>query len=131
MYKGGRSARVLVFEEHAESRLVMCMGLRNRGHVVFPAASAKIALAGIEAFHPEVVLLEWHARNDCGVGLARAMRTAAAPLGGELLVIVTSTQNEPDDFRAREAIDEYLVKPIDFEDIERIMRRFAVPRALR
>lgn len=36
-------------------------------------------------------------------------------------MIVASTQSEPDDFSAREAIDRYLMKPVAVDQLDRIL----------
>jgi two-component system OmpR family response regulator len=118
----GKTVRVLVVDEHAGSRFVMCHILKSRGYLARSVGTAVAALAAVDAFRPDAVLLEWHLRGGAGVGLAAKLRSEAARLGGDVLIIVTSTQDEPEGFCAAEGVDAYLVKPIALDQLAKLLR---------
>jgi DNA-binding response OmpR family regulator len=113
--KTSGATRVLVIDDHPESLKAMCLALHMRGHVSKPASTARAALEAVEAFCPQVALLEWNLRSGEGSGLAARLRRASDEQGRSLVVIVVSTQAEPDEFRALEAIDAYFVKPVSID----------------
>jgi DNA-binding response OmpR family regulator len=107
-----RSWRILIVDDHAESRLSTCHALALCGHVCFTAVTAGAAMEAIDEFKPEAVVLEWRLAGDRGRGLASALRARSAASSRKLIVLVVSTSDEPDGFRDLESIDAYFTKPI-------------------
>jgi len=107
--------RLLVVDEDMITRSVLQQAYRLRGHACSTAATSSAALAAVAADPPEVVILDWSFRDGSGVGLAGRMRHVCPH---QLVIVVVSVLDEPDGFRAREAIDDYLVKPVTAEAVE-------------
>lgn len=114
--------RILVVDEHRGSRLVMCHRLTSRGFVVRAASTPDDAIEAIGTFRPDVVLLEWIFRGTGGFDVARKLRREGEKLAISFLLIATSTQDEPEGFRAAEDCDGYLVKPIVVADLDQLLR---------
>lgn len=106
--------RVLVVDDHPLSRSALLLSMQLRGYVCHGVASPDEALAAIEEFRPDVVLLEWTFRDPRhhGLGLARKLRARSLELGQQLSVIIVSSADQPTDFREREGVEAYFTKPV-------------------
>jgi CheY-like chemotaxis protein len=119
-----RSSRhVLVVDDHPQSRLALCVGLRRRGYVSKPVGTATAALEALDSFKPEVVIMEWFLRAGAGIGLAGRLRGSASALGISIRIIAASSQPIPDGFLEREGVDGYLEKPVSLDDFVNLLRR--------
>ncbi len=110
--------RILVLDDHAGSRAVMCRALELRGYVCWEASDEASARSVIAASTPDVVLFEWHLERRPARGLAARLRGLART---PMRVIAVSTMDEPADFRDQEGVDGYLTKPIDLDALDRIL----------
>lgn len=107
----GRAAvgrRLLLLDADETSRTLFKHVYAIRGHTVWLAATAaeSIEIAATEMI--EVVVYDWSFRDDSGVGLAARLRAASK---WPLVIVALSVLDEPDGFREREGVDDYLVKP--------------------
>ena len=109
-----RPTRILIVDDHALSRNSVALMLKLRGYEAHAVATVDGALAPIETFAPDIVVLEWAFRSapELGRGLAARMRSRSALLGRALAVIVTSHAEQPPDFREQEEIEAYFTKPV-------------------
>ena len=89
------------------------------GHVCEQVGTAAAAIAAIDSFRPEIVILEWSFRDGSGRGLAAALRARSLTHGQPLLVIAFSSLDEPPEFRSSEQVDAYFTKPALASDIEK------------
>lgn len=105
-----------MIDDHAGSRAVMCCALEVRGHVCLPVATEAAAVAAIDGFQPDIVILEWNLRDGTGRGIARRLRSR--PGAGDYLIIVVSTVEEPPGFCEEEAVDAYFTKPVSVDALE-------------
>ena len=119
MYTAGE--RVLIVDEYAPSRIALTRALARRGHVCMAVTTAPEALAAVATFSPTIAVVEWAFRDGSGVGLAGLLRERARIDHRHLAVIALSHANEPAD--AREAFDEYLVKPTSTDELEQAFSR--------
>jgi len=110
--------RLLIVDEYPITRTVLEIVFGMRGHVCMGVGSADEALACIETFEPDVVILEWHFRNGSGRGLGSRLRARALACGRSLVVVVVSVTDEPPEFRSHDSVDEYLTKPAPAAAIE-------------
>ena len=106
--------RVLLFDEHAGSRVVMSYALAALGYECVAVGEVDHALFLAPKFDPHVVIYEWHSRPSRH-GLGRAFRDCRP--NRSLVVIVLSSIDEPTGFREREAVDCYLMKPFAPRDL--------------
>jgi CheY-like chemotaxis protein len=96
--------------------------LKTWGHEVHVAHDGPAALEAAQSHAPEVVLLDIGLPGMDGHEVARRLR-AASPNGLEI-VALTGYGQEEDRSRSREAgFDDHLVKPVDPEDLRRILGR--------
>jgi CheY-like chemotaxis protein len=108
---------------HAAESLAMIVGIW--GHETRVSFSGNLAVGLAETFLPDVVLLDLGLPIMDGYEVARALRNHGQ-LRGTTLVAMTGFSRDEVRERAHEAgFDEHMVKPIDFEVLERIFRELA------
>ncbi len=113
--------RVLVVDDNEDAANTLAMVLRMEGHDIATAYSGQEALALIEQFAPEVVLLDIGLPGIDGLEVARRIRELAQGRDATL-VAITGYGQEADRARTRDAgFAHHLVKPVDFADLERLL----------
>jgi CheY-like chemotaxis protein len=118
---GRANARVLIVDDNRDGAQGLALMLDIEGHEVRTAADGLEALKIAEEFQPHVVLLDIGMPGMDGYETARRLR--ARPWAqSALLCALTGWGQEDDKRRARIAgFDRHLVKPIDPEEISRIV----------
>jgi CheY-like chemotaxis protein len=120
---GGRTQRVLVVDDNRDAVESLAILLEMMGYEVRTAGDGLEAVTETQAFSPDVVLL------DIGLpvlnGYEAAERIRALDGGGSVvLVALTGWGQEEDRRRSREAgFDHHLVKPVDPDALEALLRR--------
>ncbi|HEY4338366.1 MAG TPA: response regulator [Steroidobacteraceae bacterium] len=116
-----RSARVLIVDDNRDAAQSLALMLDLEGHEVRTAADGLEALEVAEAFRPKVVLLDIGMPGIDGYETARRLR--ARPWAKSTLLCAQTGWGQEDDKRmARSAgFDRHLVKPIDPEELNRIL----------
>jgi CheY-like chemotaxis protein/anti-sigma regulatory factor (Ser/Thr protein kinase) len=118
----GRRLRVLVVDDNEDSAESLALLLQMAGHEVKMAHDGPSALAAARAQRPEVVLLDigLPAGMD-GYEVAKRMRPEPG-LQGAVIVAVTGFGQEEDRKRAaRAGFDAHLVKPVDMQQLARLL----------
>jgi CheY-like chemotaxis protein len=120
-HSGRSNARVLVVDDNRDGAQSLALMLDLEGHEVRTAADGLEALEIAEDFQPHVVLLDIGMPGIDGYETARRLR--ARPWAQTtLLCAQTGWGQEDDKRRARTAgFDRHLVKPIDPEEISRLV----------
>lgn len=115
--------RILVVDDNRDSADSLAQLLVLLGHDARPTYDGILALELAESFRPEVVLLDLGMPRLNGYDACRAIRSA--PWGQEMLVIAQSGwAQQGDKDRSQEAgFDAHLVKPIDHEELLRLLAR--------
>ncbi|MFP2909681.1 ATP-binding protein [Pyxidicoccus sp. 3LFB2] len=117
----GMGRRLLLVEDHADSRLLVRQLLEADGHTVFEAEDGLTGLAKAREVRPEVVLLDIGLPGMDGYGVARALR-ATEEGRGLLLIALTGYGLQEDRARALAAgFDEHLVKPVDIVRLREVL----------
>ncbi len=103
--------RVLVVEDHEDSREMLKTLLEAEGHEVREASDGRMAVEQALSFQPDVVLLDVGLPVFDGFEAARRIRAA----GGTMRLVALTGYGQAEDIaRSRAAgFDEHLVKPID------------------
>jgi hypothetical protein len=116
-----RRRRVLVVDDNVDSATSLMMLLQAMGHEVEGAHDGLEALAAAQRFAPDTVLLDIGLPRLNGYEVARRLRSEAAGRS-YLLVALTGWGQEEDRTRAHAAgFDHHLVKPVDLEQLGRIL----------
>jgi PAS domain S-box-containing protein len=113
--------RILVVDDDADARDSLTVLLDLMGHVVRTAKDGQTAIEVAKEFRPEVVLLDIGMPGMSGYTVASRMRSDSE--GRDVVILaVTSWGQEEDRRRSREAgIDRHLVKPVDFDELLRVL----------
>jgi signal transduction histidine kinase/ActR/RegA family two-component response regulator len=114
--------RVLIVEDNVDSAESLRDVLEIGGHVVQVAHSGAAGLELAHGFRPEVVLCDVGLPGIDGYGVARSLR--ADPVLACVTLVALTGYAAPDDVaRSKEAgFDLHLAKPVDVEELDRILR---------
>jgi signal transduction histidine kinase len=118
--------RVLVVEDHDDTREMVAFMVKEAGHEVHVAADGASGLAAAMRERPDVAIIDVGLPRMNGYEVASGIR--AAPWGTDMVLVALSGYGMPDDRRrALEAgFDRYLVKPIaDVDELASVL----APRA--
>ncbi|HXH85101.1 MAG TPA: chemotaxis protein CheB [Candidatus Tectomicrobia bacterium] len=117
----GESMTVVVVEDNADSREMLCALLRQAGVVCHATDSGTAALELIDEVSPQVVILDVGLPGMDGFGVARRVR-ANPRHAGVRLIALTGYGQAADREAAREAgFDLHLVKPVDGPQLLRLV----------
>ncbi|RYY82821.1 MAG: response regulator [Comamonadaceae bacterium] len=121
---GAPAGRILVVDDNADAAESLSDLLQLLGYESRTAGEATAALEQIEAFRPQVALLDIGLPGIDGYELARRVR--ARPEGAGLkLVALTGYGQASDRARALEAgFDDHLVKPVSIDRLTDLIARF-------
>jgi CheY-like chemotaxis protein len=118
--------RILLVDDSDDAALAMSMLLEALGHEVRTEHDGPRALASIDDFKPDVVVLDIGLPGMSGFDVAREMRKREATRS-VLLLALTGWGSEADRQSALDAgFDHHLTKPVDVTDLEALLAR---PRA--
>jgi CheY-like chemotaxis protein len=114
---------VLVVDDNADAAETLAELLHLLGYETRTAGEAQGALREIEAFRPQLALLDIGLPDIDGYELARQVR--AGPQGESIrLVALTGYGQDSDRARAMQArFDEHLVKPVAIDDLTAVIQR--------
>ena len=111
--------RVLIVDDNVDAATSLAMLLKFHGHETETAYGGRDALERVEAFKPDVALLDIGLPEMSGYELAKRLRTLPA-LTSVRLVALTGYGQLEDRQKARAAgFDDHLVKPVDMAALER------------
>jgi PAS domain S-box-containing protein len=105
--------RILLVEDHADSRRSLQKLIERRGHEVVAVESAEEAEIELAKQPFPFLLLDWMLPGKSGIDLCRELR--AKPHGDELFILLVTARDEAADLeQALEAgANDYLTKPLD------------------
>ncbi len=118
--------RVLIVDDHEGSNQVMTLVLRLRGFPCVAVTNETRALAIIEEFRPDVVILEWASRMDREVERATRIRRAAR---NKLAIVVVTQEPAAPCPQVLATIDGYFTKPVVLDSLEQTLLRVVSGRA--
>ena len=123
--------RVLVVDDDVDASLAMQLCLELQGHVVAVAHRGGEALELVEAFAPEVVLLETSLPDIDGYALADGVRQLPGAENVPILA-VTGWSHADDATRSMEhGFAAHLIKPVDVSVILALVASYLVRRTSR
>ena len=120
------SARILVVEDEAAIREMLCFVLNQQGFDVVQAQDYQSAVACLTEPYPDLILLDWMFPGGNGIGLAKEIKRN--DYSKEIpIIMLTARGEEEDKVRGLEVgADDYITKP--FSPKELIARIKAVLR---
>jgi CheY-like chemotaxis protein len=123
-HSGGR-LRVVVADDNEDGVRLSADLLQMWGHEVRSARCGREALELSESFRPQVLLLDIGMPDQSGYDVARAVRRAE--WGKPVLLVALTGWGRPEDKQlARQAgFDHHLTKPVDPDELGRLLSRVA------
>lgn len=112
---------VLVVDDNLDSTETLAALLNHFGHTVETAGDGPSALRAVQAFKPEVIVMDIGIPGMSGYEIARAIRQQP---GGEKIVLIALTGwgSEEDRRKSKDAgFDHHMLKPPDIEELERLL----------
>ena len=109
--------KVLIVDDNAMNVELMSFVLTDDVFIVESAADAKEALAQIDSFQPDLILMDMHLPGMDGLQLTRFIKSNAS-LRHIVIVAFTASAMKGDETKMLDAgCDGYLSKPIDVDTI--------------
>jgi CheY-like chemotaxis protein len=117
--------RIVLADDNEDAVAALDLLLKSWGHSVRTAADGLEAVEAVEAFHPQVVLLDLGMPRVDGYEAARRIRKL--PGGRDAVIIALTGWGQPQDrIRTREAgFDAHLVKPVSDDELIRTINLLA------
>src|SRR5438132_3084074 len=105
--------RILLVEDHPESRRILQRLIERRGHEVIAVGSAEEAEIELAKQQFPFLILDWMLRSKMGVELCHQL--GAVPNGDDFFILLVTARDETHDLeQALEAgANDYLTKPLD------------------
>lgn len=126
-----RHAKILVVDDDPDMLLLATMILADEGYEVFEASTGKGCLEAVEAFHPDVVLLDVMLPDMSGIKVCRKIKDNEATRN--TFVIFVSGVRVSSEYQAdglNVGADGYIVKPISNKEfIARVQSVVRIKRA--
>lgn len=118
-----RGAKVLVAEDHEDTRFLLRTLLERRGLAVVEAEDGVEALDAAEREHPDLILMDSGLPLLDGLAATRLMRRVPA-LSTVPIVFLTGHTGPQAESAARAAgCNDYVVKPFDIAQLDGILNR--------
>jgi len=105
--------RILLVEDHQESRKDLQRFIERRGHEVVAVDSAEEAKEAIAAQAFPFLILDWMLPGQTGIDLCRELR--AKPRGDDMFILLVTARGDTEDLEKALAAgaNDYLTKPLD------------------
>jgi len=126
--KSFRKPTILVAEDNVDSREMMCTLLTMKGYEVCQAGDGVAAVEVALRSQPDLIFVDLQIPKLDGLGVARKLRLY--PKLKKTPIVILSGY-DPSRYRqaAIEAgCNDYLVKPIDFDRLEKLLKALVPPR---
>jgi len=114
---------ILIVDDDPHAVEIVRTYLESRGYAVATASDGREALAKLEEFHPAIVLLDVMMPGMDGWEVARVIKNH--PEYGTARVVMLTARGDFEDKHEslRAGADDYLVKPIELEELGRRVER--------
>jgi CheY-like chemotaxis protein len=116
--------RVLVVEDNAFSREMLCDWLDLHGFQVESAANLREAFAAIERRRPEIVLLDVQLGSDDGLSLAAWMRNRHAFRQVPVIAVTAHAMVAEQERILQAGCNACISKPIEFDNLEEQLNKW-------
>jgi PAS domain S-box-containing protein len=105
--------RILLVEDHQESRKQLHRFIERRGHEVVAVESAEEAKQAMAAQAFPFLILDWMLPGQSGIDLCRELR--ARPRGDDMFILLVTARGDTEDLEKALAAgaNDYLTKPLD------------------
>jgi CheY-like chemotaxis protein len=119
--------RILVVDDNVRAADSLTLLLQHWGHAARAAYDGHRALELDEALQPDVVILDIAMPDMTGYDLARVLRARQGARNLRIIVVSGYPQTTQADPTSLSLFDEYLVKPVDLDQFQRILEACSEP----
>lgn len=126
-------AKILVIEDESDLRFVIAKSLRKAGHDVAEAATVSAAQEFLSQSVPDLVLTDLALTPEGreGLDVIRSLREGAEGFDGVIVAMTGNATIETAVMAMRLGADDYLTKPLSFEELTLSVPRWLDERKLR
>ncbi|HKQ51480.1 MAG TPA: response regulator [Pyrinomonadaceae bacterium] len=119
---------VLIVEDHEDTRFLFSTLLERRGLRVVEAEDGVAGVRAAEELRPDLILMDWSLPGMDGLNAMRLIRERNSL--SEIPVIMISGHASPAsrELALATGCNEYLVKPLDFDQLDRALRKHLLLR---
>lgn len=120
-------ALIMVVDDEKDACRLMQRVLGRLGHEVHAFYDVKSARRWLEDHEPDLVLLDIKLKDDDGLSILRLLRPHRSAV--KVIIITGFPSAETAQEARRLGIEDYLVKPVELEDLEYYVNRALEKRA--
>ena len=121
--------RVLVVDDNVDAADSLAQLLQLEGHVTETAFAARAALEKFDKFAPDIVLLDIGLPEMDGYEVAHRLRQRVDTRAVALVALTGYGQREDRERALAAGFDDHLVKPVGFEELQRVLSQSLSSRA--
>ena len=118
----GKPHRILLADDNLDFASSFATLLRRMGNEVRVEHDGPAALAAAHEFRPEIAFLDIGLPKLNGFDLARRLRGLSATAGSKLVAVTGWGQPSDRQLASEAGFDDYMVKPVELERIQAILR---------
>lgn len=121
--------RVVIIEDSEDSLLLLQLFLEHLGHQTYTAESGTAGLAAIQAYKPDIALVDIGLPGMSGLDVARAVRNS--PDMRDVYLVALTGYGRPEDRQASSeaGFDQHITKPVSRDALERVLKDVSMQRA--
>lgn len=116
---------VLLVEDYDDVRAMMSILLRHHGFEVLEAADGREAVEKAAREKPDLILMDIGLPVLDGIEATRAIR-GMDEMSGTPIIAVTAFSDSKKEMALEAGCDHVMQKPLDFEKLEPLLKRFAL-----
>ncbi len=123
-FSSGAASTILIAEDDEDSRFMMRTLLEMKGYRVLEARAGEEAIETALLKQPDLVLLDLELPGLDGLKVTHNLRLKDKTRGLPIVIISGWHPSERQDAAFAAGCNEYLLKPIDFDQLESILNRY-------
>jgi two-component system chemotaxis sensor kinase CheA len=116
--------KVLIAEDHADTRDALRLLLEIQGYEVFVARDGEEALATALQVLPDVIITDYDMPRLDGAGLAKRLRSMESKFEHVPILVLTALSQPLVEAALAAGADAYIGKPVDFQTLDSALRMF-------
>lgn len=115
---------VLVVEDYDDSRLMLKTLLERRGYSVLEAVNGEEAVEVAQRAQPDLILMDINLPLLDGFVATKYIRQQQGLRDTPIVALTAYGNNKSREVALAAGCDEYLEKPVNFEQVERLLKHF-------
>ena len=119
---------VLVAEDNLDSREMMCVLLTMKGYEAFAAGDGVTAVEIALRTQPDLIFVDLQLPKLDGLGVVRKLRLSPKLKATPIVVLSGYDPAKYRDAAMDAGCNDYLLKPIDFDRLEKLLNTIVPPR---